>query len=92
MALIPESAVHDEIKERLLRIGWEDGNEKFKIEEHKMVADFSGLEGSLGGFVPWNVLEKNPRAQQGLLCQPDGRRREKGLGGDKEQAGILGRD
>jgi len=58
MALIPESAVHDEIKERLLRIGWEDGNEKFKIEEHKMVADFSGLEGSLGGFVPWNVLEK----------------------------------
>ena len=61
MALIPESAVHDEIKERLLRIGWEDGNEKFKIEEHKMVADFSGLEGSLGGFVLWNVLEKKTR-------------------------------
>ncbi|NJE04107.1 type I restriction endonuclease subunit R [Thermococcus sp. MV11] len=61
MALIPESAVHREIKENLLRIGWEDGNEKFGIEEHKMVSKYSGLEGSLGSFLLWNVLEEKIR-------------------------------
>ncbi|CAB49217.1 type I restriction endonuclease subunit R [Pyrococcus abyssi] len=61
MALIPESAVHREIKENLLRIGWEDGNEKFGIEEHEMVSKYSGLEDSLGDFVLWNVLERKIR-------------------------------
>ena len=61
MALIPESAVHNEIKENLLRIGWENGNEKFGIEEHKMVSDYSGLDGSLGDYVLWNILEKKIR-------------------------------
>ncbi|WP_148883367.1 type I restriction endonuclease subunit R [Thermococcus aciditolerans] len=61
MALIPESAVHQEIKENLLRIGWDDGNKKFGIEEHKMVSEHSGLEGSLGGFLLWNVLEEKIR-------------------------------
>lgn len=56
MALIPEGVVHGEIKDNLLRIGWEDGNERFNIEEHRMVSDYSGLEGSLGGFVLWNIL------------------------------------
>lgn len=61
MALIPESAVHEEIKENLLRIGWDDGNEKFGIEEHTMVSKFSGLDGPLGGILLWKILEKKIR-------------------------------
>lgn len=61
MALIPEDVVHEEIKENLLKIGWEDGNEKFGIEEHKMIADYSGLEGTLGSFVIWKLLKTKIR-------------------------------
>ncbi|KUH34809.1 hypothetical protein APY94_00075 [Thermococcus celericrescens] len=61
MALIPESVVHREIKENLLRIGWEDGNEKFGIEEHKMLDEYSGLGDSIGGLLLWDVLEEKIR-------------------------------
>lgn len=61
MALIPESVVHQEIRENLLRIGWEDGNEKLKIEEHKMIGKYNELEDFFGEFVVWDILKKKIR-------------------------------
>ncbi|WP_167911441.1 type I restriction endonuclease subunit R [Thermococcus sp. 21S7] len=57
MAVKPESEVHSEIKRNLLRIGWKDGNDKFKIKEYTLVGEYSGLEDSLGSFLLWEILK-----------------------------------
>jgi len=60
MAMKPESVVHKEIADGLLRIGWENGNEKLGIEEHRLLTNVEKLT-LLGDVIIWDVLERKIR-------------------------------
>ncbi len=40
MPLQSEKSVHAEIKEKLIELGWEDGNAELKISEHELIENF----------------------------------------------------
>ncbi|HIP32750.1 MAG TPA: HsdR family type I site-specific deoxyribonuclease [Crocinitomicaceae bacterium] len=40
MTLQPEDIVHKEIKDRLIEIGWKDGNSELKIPEHTLIEHY----------------------------------------------------
>lgn len=48
MSLQPEDIVHEEIRNRLIEIGWKDGDSELKIPEHTLIEHY---------YLP-DVLEK----------------------------------